>query len=128
MKKLVIDTTTKLVTDGLEDILDTNQYVGEIVETSSVLETTIAPSGSYVFDNGGKGIKTLKVISDVPFTFSYTSQMNTYNFGANFKEISIVCNGASDGATADWIAKNGEVTIANVSAEDTAHIKIIYTH
>ena len=128
MKKLVIDTKTKLVTDDVEDIIDKCQYVGSINETSSVVETTVAPSTSYVVDNGGKGVKTLRIISDVPFTMSYTSQANTYNFGAHFKDIQLVCNGEDTSSTVDFIAKQGEITITNVSTEDTAHIKIIYTY
>ena len=128
-KRLVIDTKIKIIEDSVEDIIEKRQYVGEIKETSTVIETIIAPSLTYEFENpSGKGIKTLKIISDVPITMSYTSQMNTYNFGAYFKEISLITNGEDENSTVDWIAKQGTITLTNTSAEDTAHIKIIFTY
>lgn len=128
MKKIVIDSKIKLINDDIEDVIDKEQYVDEVAETSSIVETTITPSNSYVFGNGSKGMKTLKIVSDIPFTLSYTSQANTYDFGARFKEIQLICNGEDGDMSSDWIARYGSVTITNVSTEDTAHIKIIFTH
>ena len=129
MKKIVIDTKVKEINDNVENLLSKEQYVGEIIDTCSIIETVIAPEGTYQFSNSsGKGMKTLKIISDVPITMSYTSQANTYNFGAYFKEISLITNGANPDTSVDWIASYGSVTLTNTSAEDTAHIKIIFTY
>ena len=109
--------------------IDKEQYVSEVAETSSIVTTKISPEQTYNFENpSGKGIKVLKIVSDVPITMSYTSQQNTYNFGAKFKEIQLITNGENADANADWIAQYGSVTITNTSTTDVANVKIIFTY
>lgn len=129
MEKIVIDSKIKLITDDIEDVIDKEQYVSEVAETSSIVTTKISPEQAYNFENpSGKGIKVLKIVSDQPITMSYTSQQNTYNFGAKFKEIQLITNGENADTTADWIAKAGIVTIINTSTTDVANVKIIFTY
>lgn len=129
MKKLIIDTKIKLTDEGFEDLLDKKQTVIDINETSNVIETVIASSGIYNFQNpSGKGMKALRIVSDVPITMSYTSESDTYNFGAKFKEIQLVANGEENTVNTDWIAQHGIITLTNTSTEDVAHIKIIFTY
>ena len=129
MEKIVIDSKIKLITDDIEDVIDKEQYVSEVAETSSIVTTKISPEQTYNFENKtGKGIKVLKIISDQPITMSYTSQANTYNFGAKFKEIQLITNGKDADTLADWIAKMGSVTITNTSTTDVANVKIIFTY
>ena len=129
MKKIVIDSKIKLITDDIEDVIDKEQYVSEVAETSSIVTTKISPEQTYNFENpSGKGIKVLKIISDQPITMSYTSQQNTYNFGAKFKEIQLITNGENENTPADWIAFYGSVTITNTSTTDVANVKIIFTY
>ena len=129
MEKIVIDSKIKLITDDIEDVIDKEQYVSEVAETSSIVTTKISPEQTYNFENpSGKGIKVLKIVSDQPITMSYTSQANTYNFGAKFKEIQLITNGENADTNADWIAKTGSVTITNTSETDVANVKIIFTH
>ena len=129
MEKIVIDSKIKLITDDIEDVIDKEQYVSEVAETSSIVTTKISPEQTYNFENpSGKGIKVLKIVSDQPITMSYTSQQNTYNFGAKFKEIQLITNGEDADTTADWIAKMGSITITNTSTTDVANVKIIFTY
>ena len=129
MEKIVIDSKIKLITDDIEDVIDKEQYVSEVAETSSIVTTKISPEQTYNFENpSGKGIKVLKIVSDQPITMSYTSQANTYNFGAKFKEIQLITNGENADTNADWIAKTGSVTITNTSETDVANVKIIFTY
>jgi hypothetical protein len=129
MEKIVIDSKIKLITDDIEDVIDKEQYVSEVAETSSIVTTKISPEQTYNFENpSGKGIKVLKIVSDQPITMSYTSQANTYNFGAKFKEIQLITNGENADTNADWIAKMGSVTITNTSTTDVANVKIIFTY
>lgn len=129
MERIVIDSKIKFIKDEVEDVIDKEQYVSEVAETSSIVTTKISPEQSYNFENhSGKGIKVLKIISDQPITMSYTSQQNTYNFGAKFKEIQLIANGESADTTNDWIASYGSVTITNTSETDAANVKIIFTY
>ena len=129
MEKVVIDSKIKFVKDDIEDIVDKGQTVQEVTTSTSIVEITLSASNSYEFSSpAGTGMKVLKIVSDVPITMSYTSMQNTYDFGARFKEIQLVCNGEEEDMSSDWIARYGAVTITNTSAEDTAHIKIIFTH
>ena len=129
MEKIVIDSKIKLITDDVEDVIDKEQYVSEVAETSSIVTTKISPEQTYNFENpSGKGIKVLKIVSDQPITMSYTSQQNTYNFGAKFKEIQLITNGEDADTLADWIAKMGSITITNTSTTDVANVKIIFTY
>ena len=129
MERIVIDSKIKLITDDIEDVIDKEQYVSEVAETSSIVTTKISPEQTYNFENpSGKGIKVLKIISDQPITMSYTSQQNTYNFGAKFKEIQLITNGENENTPADWIASYGSVTITNTSTTDVANVKIIFTY
>jgi hypothetical protein len=129
MEKIVIDSKIKLITDDIEDVIDKEQYVSEVAETSSIVTTKISPEQTYNFENpSGKGIKVLKIASDQPITMSYTSQQNTYNFGAKFKEIQLITNGENADTNADWVAKMGSVTITNTSTTDVANVKIIFTY
>ena len=129
MEKIVIDSKIKLITDDIEDVIDKEQYVSEVAETSSIVTTKINPEQTYNFENpSGKGIKVLKIVSDQPITMSYTSQANTYNFGAKFKEIQLIANGENADTTTDWIASHGSVTITNTSTTDVANVKIIFTY
>lgn len=127
-KKIVINSITKFLNDEVTDVVDESQSVIDINEDSSVIETTIAPSGTYSLSNSYKGMKTLRIISDQPITMSYTSQGSPYNFGARFKEIQLVANGEDADSSTDWIASYGNITLQNADADDTAHIKIIYTY
>lgn len=129
MGKIVIDSKIKLITDEIEDVVDKEQYVSEVAETSSIVTTKINPEQIYNFENpSGKGIKVLKIISDQPITMSYTSQINTYNFGARFKEIQLIANGENADTTTDWIASYGSITLTNTSTTDVANVKIIFTY
>lgn len=129
MEKIVIDSKIKLITDDIEDVIDKEQYVSEVAETSSIVTTKINPEQIYNFENpSGKGIKVLKIISDQPITMSYTSQINTYNFGARFKEIQLIANGENADTTTDWIASYGSITLTNTSTTDVANVKIIFTY
>lgn len=129
MKKLVIDNKIKLVDESVEDILEKKQTVVDIAETSTIIETVISAENAYSFSSpAGKGMKTLRIISDVPITFSYTSQANTYSLPVKLKEIQFVTNGENKDTSIDWIASYGSVTLTNTSTEDVAHIKIIFTY
>lgn len=129
MKKIVIDSKIKLITDEIEDVVDKEQYVSEVLETSSIVTTKINTESTYNFGTpSGKGIKVLKIISDQPITMSYTSQANTYDFGATFKEIQLVTNGENTDTTTDWIAAYGSITLTNTSTTDVANVKIIFTY
>ena len=129
MEKIVIDSKIKLITDDVEDVIDKEQYVSEVAETSSIVTTKINTEQAYEFENpSGKGIKVLKIVSDQPITMSYTSQQNTYNFGAKFKEIQLITNGENENTSTDWIAQYGSVTITNTSETDVANVKIIFTY
>ena len=129
MKKLWIETKTKIIDNSVEDVIDLKQTVVDINETYSIYETTIAASGTYTFGSpAGKGIKTLKITSDVALTMSYTSMANTYSLPVRFKEMTIVTNGEDSNISIDWIAEYGSVSLTNTSTEDVAHIKIIFTY
>ena len=108
MEKIVIDSKIKLITDDIEDVIDKEQYVSEVAETSSIVTTKINPEQTYNFENpSGKGIKVLKLLYQ-PITMSYTSQANTYNFGAKFKEIQLITNGEDADTECRLDCKNGK--------------------
>lgn len=130
MKKFVVETTVKELNDEVENILSTDQFVQEITEAINVTETEIAPNGSLTFETltNGKGAKSVRIVSDIPLKMSYTSQANTYNFGCYMKEITLLGDNTDNGYTAGFIAKQGNITLQNADADDTAHLRIIYTY
>lgn len=130
MKKLVIETVVKEVNDDIENIIDKSQFVQEITETINKTQTYINPSSTFTFEpfRGGKGVKNIKIISDIPVKMSYTSQADTYNFGCNMKEYTFLGGGDNENRNSDFIAKYGSISLQNIDTEKTAHIKIIYTY
>ena len=80
MEKIVIDSKIKLITDDIEDVIDKEQYVSEVAETSSIVTTKISPEQTYNFENpSGKGIKVLKIVSICLTCITHRYRLVAYN-------------------------------------------------
>lgn len=130
MKKLVVETIVKEVNDNVENIIDKTQFVQQVTETINKTETYVAPESTLTVTpfQGGKGAKSIRIISDLPLKMSYTSQATTYDFGCYMNEITLLGDETSEEFTQGFVAKYGSITLENRNTEDTAHVKIIYTY
>lgn len=130
MKKFVVETIVKEINDEVENILDTNQFVQEIEETINITETEIAASSSLSFQpmTGGKGAKSVKIISDIPIKMTYTSMADTFNFGCYMREITLLGDAKTGDSSSYFVANSGSITLQNADTEKSAKVKIIYTY
>lgn len=130
MKKLVVETIVKEVNDDIENVIDRQQFVSEVEETINKTETYVPAGGNLQFQpfQGGKGARSIRIISDIPIKLLYTSMNNSYDFGCYMKEITLLGDEADEDFTAGFISKYGSITLENSDTENVAKIKIIYAY
>lgn len=135
MKKIVFESKTRIVNDdNTEDFVLCNKFSQDIAQGVSLVEDEIKPNSTYTvpsLNNSGKGYKGIRIISDIPLKFSFTSQASTSELAVYLTDITLL--GGKDPKIDEYatdtqacIAYNGQITLNNRDTEKTAKIKLVF--